>query len=152
MFMVQSDAVMGRTTEYTIMGPPRDSISHSPPSSSKSLPYRSSGSRHASSNLRKLYRISAQDIGDHHPEEHSYNSVSTGLPTSPLLPPTPPGANNENEPPAQEEVPPSIDAAVYRSSLVTPINQNSPPTPDNTPPRERNGTFIRPFLGTQPSM
>ncbi|KAJ9605664.1 hypothetical protein H2200_009513 [Cladophialophora chaetospira] len=133
------------------MGPPGDPASQSPPSSSKSLPFRS-GSRHASSNLRTLYRISAQDIGDHRFEERSYHSVSTVLPTSPHLPPTPPGANNEDENASPEEAAPSIDAAVFRSSLVTPTNQNSPPTPDNTPPRERNGVVPRPFLGTQSSM
>ncbi|ETI27090.1 hypothetical protein G647_09772 [Cladophialophora carrionii CBS 160.54] len=133
------------------MGPPRDPSTQSPPSSAKSLPYRNS-SRHASSNLRKLYRISAQDVGDRRPQEHSYHSVSTVLPTSPHLPPTPPGANVESDSPAPEEIAPSIDAAVFRSSLVTPINQNSPPTPDNTPPRERNASYIRPFLGTHSSM
>lgn len=131
------------------MGPPRDPASQSPPSSSKSLPYRN-GSKHVSSNLRTLYRISAQDVDIHRPEDESYHSVSTVLATSPHLPPTPPGANHESDSPAQEDAAPSIDAAVFRSSLVTPINQNSPPTPDNTPPR--NGTFVRPFLGTQPSM
>ncbi|EXJ61528.1 hypothetical protein A1O7_01956 [Cladophialophora yegresii CBS 114405] len=133
------------------MGPPREPSSQSPPSSAKSLPYRN-GSRHASSNLRKLYRISAQDVGDPRHEEHSYHSVSTVLPTSPHLPPTPPGANVESDSPAPEEIAPSIDAAVFRSSLVTPNNQNSPPTPDNTPPRERNASFVRPFLGTHSSM
>ena len=142
---------MGRITEYTIMGPPGDLTSQSPPSSSKSLPYRN-GSKHASSNLRKLYRTSAQNVHDRSVEEHSYPSVSTVLPQSPHLPPTPPGANNENDPPTQEEVATPSDAAIFRSSLVTPTVQNSPPTPDNTPPRERNGTFLRPFLGTQSSI
>ncbi|OAL17423.1 hypothetical protein AYO22_11646 [Fonsecaea multimorphosa] len=134
------------------MGPVRDSPGHSPPSTSRSLPFRN-GSRAGSTNLRTLYRISAQDVGDHQPEEQSYHSVSTVLPTSPNLPPTPPGANIESSPPAAEEVTPSSDAGVFRSNLVTPINQNSPPTPDNTPPRERYGTLPRrPFLGPQPSI
>ncbi|KIW69818.1 hypothetical protein PV04_02145 [Phialophora macrospora] len=141
---------MGRTTEYTIMGPPRDPSSQSPPSSSKSLPYRD-GSRHASSNLRKLYRISAQAAGEHRLEEDSYHSVSTVLPTSPHLPPTPPAGNIESDTPAPPETAPTIDSTVYRSSLVTPINQNSPPTPDNTPPRDHNTLFSRPFLGTHSS-
>lgn len=143
---------MGRTTEYTIMGPAGDSPGQSPPSASRSLPFRS-GSKAGSTNLRTLYRISAQDIGEQAPEEHSYHSVSTVLPTSLNLPPTPPGANNETSSPTPEEVTPSSDAGVFRSSLVTPINQNSPPTPDNTPPRERYGTLPpRPFLGPQPSI
>ena len=133
------------------MGPPPGPGSQSPPSSSKSLPHRT-GSRHASSNLRTLYRISAQDIGTRSLEEQSYPSASTALPTSPNLPPTPPGANNENQSTTQEEVAPLGDPAIFRSSLVTPINQHSPPTPDNTPPRDRHGIFFRPFLGARPSM
>ncbi|KIW84643.1 hypothetical protein Z517_00031 [Fonsecaea pedrosoi CBS 271.37] len=134
------------------MGPARDSPGQSPPSASRSLPFRN-GSRAGSTNLRTLYRISAQDVADHQPEEHSYHSVSTVLPTSPNLPPTPPGANNETSPSAAEEATSSSDAAVFRSSLVTPINQNSPPTPDNTPPRERYGALPRrPLLDPQPSI
>ncbi|KIW86692.1 uncharacterized protein Z519_12678 [Cladophialophora bantiana CBS 173.52] len=133
------------------MGPAKDPLGQSAPSASRSLPFRN-GSKAGSTNLRTLYRISAQEVGDHRPEEHSYHSVSTVLPTSPNLPPTPPRANSETRPPAPEEVTQSSDTAVFRSSLVTPINQNSPPTPDNTPPRERYGTLRRPFLGPQPSI
>ncbi|OAP64058.1 hypothetical protein AYL99_00030 [Fonsecaea erecta] len=134
------------------MGPVRDSPGQSPPSASRSLPFRN-GSKAGSTNLRTLYRISARDVGDRRPEEPSYHSVSTILATSPNLPPTPPGANNETSPPAPEEATPSSDAAVFRSNLVTPINQNSPPTPDNTPPRERYGSLSRrPFLDQQPSI
>ena len=132
------------------MGSPKDSSSQPPRSSSKFLVY-GNGSRNGSSNLRTLYRVSAQSISDDHPAELSYRSVATVLPTSLNLPPTPPGANNYNRP-AEEAVPQATDPPVFRSSLVTPINQNSPPTPDNTPPRERNEMYVRPFLGAQPSM
>jgi hypothetical protein len=142
---------MGRTTEYTIMGPPGYPASQFPPSSSKSLPYRNA-SKHVSSNLRKLYRISAQDAGAPSSETLSYPSVSTILPTSPHLPPTPPGATNENSASVPEQITAAVDTPVLRTNLVTPVNQNSPPTPDNTPPQNGIATYPRPFLATHPSM
>ncbi|EXJ76875.1 hypothetical protein A1O3_10520 [Capronia epimyces CBS 606.96] len=140
---------MGRTIEYTIVGPPKFPGAESPASISKALPYRKD-SKGASPNLRSLYCISAQSPPDPEFQKHSAGTVSTVLPTSPQLPPTPPGASNGDIPHAVNE---SIsDTALFRSTLVTPINQNSPPTPDNTPPRERNTPLVRPFLGTQPSI
>ncbi|KAI1620454.1 hypothetical protein EDD37DRAFT_595472 [Exophiala viscosa] len=134
--------------EYTIMGPLGNPPATSSGLSPKSLPYRTD-SRNTSPNLRMLYRISAQDAKGQQDEQQSHKSISTVLPTSPQLPPTPPGASNEDK--ISENEKRASDAAVFRSSLVTPINQNSPPTPDNTPPRDRKISFVRPFLGPQPS-
>lgn len=137
---------MGRTIEYTIMGPPADPAGLSPPLSLKSLPFRKD-SKTASVNLRTLYRTSAQDGQRSDSELH--RATSAILPTSPQLPPTPPGASNGETPAAEDVV---SDGTVFRSALVTPSNPNSPPTPDNTPPRERKISFVQPFLGTQPSL
>lgn len=129
------------------MGPPADPAGLSPPLSLKSLPYRKD-SKTASPNLRTLYRMTAQDGQDH--EKPSDRPATALVPTSPHLPPTPPGASNGDVPHTVEEI--ASDATVFRSALVTPTNQNSPPTPDNTPPRERKIPFVRPFLGTQSSL
>ncbi|KIX08175.1 uncharacterized protein Z518_02831 [Rhinocladiella mackenziei CBS 650.93] len=138
---------MGRTTEYTIVGPLTEPPGRYLPSVVKSLPDRKD-TQVASPNLRTLYRISAQDSNGSHPEQPSH--PSTALPTSPHLPPTPPGASNEDTTPPVDEA--ASDTAMFRSALVTPINQNSPPTPDDTPPRERNVPYVRPILGTAPSL
>jgi len=145
--MLYSADAMG-TTEYTILGPLGNPPTTSSGLSTKSLPYRND-SRNTSPNLRMLYRISARDAEGQQDEQQSHKSISTVLPTSPQLPPTPPGASTEDKISENEER--ASDAAVFRSSLVTPINQNSPPTPDNTPPRDRKIPFVRPFLGPQPS-
>ncbi|KAK5449400.1 hypothetical protein LTS15_008944 [Exophiala xenobiotica] len=129
------------------MGPPADPAGLSPPLSLKSLPHRKD-SKTASPNLRTLYRMTAQDSQG--PEKPSHRPAAAVVPTSPHLPPTPPGASNGDVPHTVEEI--AVDGAVFRSALVTPTNQNSPPTPDNTPPRERKIPFVRPFLGTQPSL
>lgn len=144
---------MRGTTEYTIVGPPRDPAGQSPRSASKSLPIRKD-SKSLSADLRNLYRISAQpgyEAQSFH--QDSQPPLSAALQISPQLPPTPPGASNGDDlgctAPADEA---TSDAAMFRSALVTPINQNSPPTPDNTPPRERKLSSARPFLLTQPSI
>ncbi|KAK7897611.1 hypothetical protein LTR67_004240 [Exophiala xenobiotica] len=129
------------------MGPPADPAGLSPPLSLKSLPHRKD-SKTASPNLRTLYRMTAQDSQG--PKKPSHRPAAAIVPTSPHLPPTPPGASNGDVPHTVEEI--AVDGAVFRSALVTPTNQNSPPTPDNTPPRERKIPFVRPFLGTQPSL
>ncbi|KAK5197765.1 hypothetical protein LTR92_002009 [Exophiala xenobiotica] len=129
------------------MGPPADPAGLSPPLSLKSLPHRKD-SKTASPNLRTLYRMTAQDSQG--PEKPSHRPAAAIVPTSPHLPPTPPGASNGDVPHTVEEI--AVDGAVFRSALVTPTNQNSPPTPDNTPPRERKIPVVRPFLGTQPSL
>jgi hypothetical protein len=72
-------------------------------------------------------------------------------PTTPVLPPTPPIANHENGEYSHDES--SVaDTTILRSSVVTPINQQTPPTPEQTPPRRGKDLVIRPWLATQPSM
>lgn len=72
-------------------------------------------------------------------------------PTTPVLPPTPPIANNESGDFSHDES--SIaDTTILRSGMVTPLNRQSPPTPDQTPPRLGKDLAIRPWLATQPSM
>lgn len=133
------------------MGPPQDPAGQTPPRATRYLPSRKdSKATSPSPNLRTMYRISAQQAKDNLSEQQSHQSVSTVLPNSPLLPPTPPGASNGSIPPATDET--VSDAPMFRSALVTPINQNNPPTPDNTPPRERKIPFLRPFLDPQPSV
>ncbi|KAJ4504167.1 hypothetical protein HRR83_008585 [Exophiala dermatitidis] len=140
---------MGKTYEYTIMGPPKAPDEDSPRLSSKVLPYRKD-SKGATPNLRSLYSISAQVHPDIKVKEQSSGPVSSILHTSPNLPPTPPGASNGDiADTADDNI---SDAAVFRSTLVTPTHQQSLPTPDNTPPREKPAPLLRPFLGTQPSM
>ncbi|ETN42842.1 uncharacterized protein HMPREF1541_02000 [Cyphellophora europaea CBS 101466] len=113
----------------------------------KSPPIRRESKR-VPSDLRELYRTSADGYDE--PTLVYLKSLSNGLPTTPNLPPTPPTANGESA----ETVPlePSPDAGLCRSKPVTPINQNSPPTPDITPPAELKRPVPRPFLGTQPSL
>ncbi|KIW19025.1 hypothetical protein PV08_03315 [Exophiala spinifera] len=127
------------------MGPPGDPAGLSPPLSLKSSPYRKDP-KSASVTLRTLYRTSAQD--GQMPELEPHQTTTAILPTSPHLPPTPPGASNGEIHAAEDVV---SDGTVFRSALVTPSNPNSPPTPDNTPPRQRKTPFVRPFLGSQPS-
>ncbi|KAL2410383.1 hypothetical protein ABEF95_015661 [Exophiala dermatitidis] len=140
---------MGKTYEYTIMGPPQAPDEDSPRLSSKVLPYRKD-LKGATPNLRSLYSISAQVHPDIKVKEQSSGPVSSILHTSTNLPPTPPGASNGDiADTADDNI---SDAAVFRSTLVTPTHQQSLPTPDNTPPREKPAPLLRPFLGTQPSM
>lgn len=115
----------------------------------KSHPIRRESKR-VVADLRELYRTSA-DIIDEPTLEH-LKSLPNGVPTTPNLPPTPPTANGDSEDNVPTPLEPSPDAALYRSKPVTPINQHSPPTPDNTPPAELKRPVPRPFLGTQPSL
>ncbi|KAJ9645504.1 hypothetical protein H2204_001084 [Knufia peltigerae] len=128
------------------MGPPAETVGLSPPLSLNSSSYRKD-SKTASLNLRTLYRTSAQD--GQMTESESHQPTTAILPTSPHLPPTPPGASNGEIRTAEDVV---SDGTAFRSALVTPSNPNSPPTPDNTPPRHRKISFVRPFLETQPSL
>ena len=137
---------MATISEYTIHGPP--TLDYSPSQHlHKSLTIRREHKANPA-DLRTLYRHSA-DEGVPHDFEQLKNGHNT-VPTTPVLPPTPPAVNGDSSEQAQEQS--SSDAAAYRSTLVTPINQNSPPTPDNTPPRESRLPFVRPFLGTQISL
>ena len=137
---------MATISEYTIHGHPAFVYSLSQ-HLHKSLTIRREN-RTSPSDLRTLYRHSADEGLP--PELDQLTSPHNGIPTTPILPPTPPAINGENSDHAPEES--SSDATAFRSTLVTPINQNSPPTPDNTPPRERKLSFARPFLGTQISL
>ena len=74
-------------------------------------------------------------------------------PHTPTLLPTPPDLSHESQDYAFEDSS-NAETAILRSALVTPVTQQSPPTPDNTPPRLATHHYnrSRPFLGAQPSM
>ncbi|RMZ68460.1 transporter MCH4 [Pyrenophora seminiperda CCB06] len=74
------------------------------------------------------------------------------------LPPTPPSASQDGESIQDPEPPPLADSVrnslmSQKSSLSTPVNARSPPTPDPSPPRTiaSNATSERPHLLTYPS-
>lgn len=108
-----------------------------------------------SPDLRAQYRSSSNgelsgDVYGNRFYERSGSSVMHS-PTTPVLPPTPPIANHENGDYSHDEL--SVaDTTILRSSIATPINQQSPPTPEQTPPRLGKDIAIRPWLATQPSM
>jgi hypothetical protein len=65
--------------------------------------------------------------------------------------PTPPSLQHEvNE--YEFENSSTAETTILRSRIVTPTPQQSPPTPDNTPPRFDPPYKRQPFLGTQPSL
>ncbi|KAF2186486.1 hypothetical protein K469DRAFT_571890 [Zopfia rhizophila CBS 207.26] len=77
-------------------------------------------------------------VSSHHrsplPSPGALNGADTGLP------PTPPSNSQDQTPPTTFSPPPHADGVVLslmskKSSLSTPINQRSPPTPDPSPPR-----------------
>ncbi len=135
---------MAKRSEYTIHGPPVPGSS--PSQLHKSLTIRREN-KSAVTDLRALYRHSADFTEDGAPSEPKI--VPNGVPATPNLPPTPPVANGDTSDSAAEESQP--EAAVFRSTLVTPTNQQSPPTPDNTPPGLVKTSGLKPWLGTQPS-
>lgn len=140
---------MARRYEYIIHGPPL------PVEPQKPLPRKTLSTKkdhHRTSNLRTLYRNSASPPQRNEPQEIPKESRLSS-PTTPKLPPTPPNAEDEdnklgNEP--EEVHPPEVDR--LRSFPVTPVNGNSPPTPDNTPPRDYLKVLKRPYLALRPSM
>ncbi|KAF2265542.1 hypothetical protein CC78DRAFT_186851 [Lojkania enalia] len=80
------------------------------------------------------------------------NSTDTGLP------PTPPSISHDKQPSTTFSPPPYADGVVSslmskKSSLGTPINQRSPPTPDPSPPRTTESVSVsdRPIPFTYPS-
>ena len=108
-----------------------------------------------SPDLRAQYRSSSNGaLNGNGQFNGSYERPGSSLmhgPTTPVLPPTPPIANHENTDFSNDES--SVaDTTILRSSVVTPINQQSPPTPDQTPPRLGKDFAVRPWLATQPSM
>jgi len=139
-----SPADMAIATHYIIDGPSPNDGSLSSQPSKKLSPKRDA--RHDS--LRMLYRTSAspptiESIA-------SKNDVHDAAPTTPLLPPTPPSADDDHDTAVNPGLMSEKDNR--RSSIVTPVNQQTPPTPDNTPPRRKHLQATRPFLGAQPSM
>ncbi|KAF2875878.1 hypothetical protein BDV95DRAFT_485431 [Massariosphaeria phaeospora] len=80
------------------------------------------------------------------------NGADTGLP------PTPPSNSQDEAPPSSFSPPPHADGVVSslmakKSSLSTPVNQRSPPTPDPSPPRTTESMKMpsRPILFPVPS-
>lgn len=137
---------MARAVEYTIHGP-LDHEYHATHHQHKSLPIRRDSKR-IPSDLRELYRTSEDTFDDSVLDQ--LKNVANGVPATPHLPPTPPSGNGDSA--DNVALDGSPEAATFRSTPVTPINQNSPPTPDNTPPAEFRRPIPRPFLETQPSL
>ncbi|KAF2789103.1 hypothetical protein K505DRAFT_254043 [Melanomma pulvis-pyrius CBS 109.77] len=74
------------------------------------------------------------------------------------LPPTPPSNSQDDRPSSTFSLPPYADGVVTsllskNSSLSTPVNQRSPPTPDPSPPRTTESMTLpdRPVLFAYPS-
>ncbi|KAF2439856.1 hypothetical protein P171DRAFT_368976 [Karstenula rhodostoma CBS 690.94] len=106
-------------------------------------------------------------------DDETESQASSRLPTpSPLappaaapngaesgLPPTPPSNSQDGLPATDYSPPPHVDGVVAslrsrKSTLSTPVNQRSPPTPDPSPPRSATASMTtpeRPVLFTCPS-
>lgn len=142
--------MMARRYEYIIHGPPL-----SPPSNSQTTtPRKTLHSRRDSqkvTNLRSLYRNSASPTQLNESIDSSHDR-RVPSPTTPKLPPTPPAGDehiDSNEQwPALQETEPLKPASVP----TTPVNQNSPPTPEDTPPRNTLKAPVRPHLALRPSI
>jgi hypothetical protein len=134
---------------------------------SKHLPHRSDEYRtysRAAAPLRRDYSYTTQATDDS--ESTAGSQRSTPLASGALngadtgLPPTPPTASQDGQSAEEVEPPPRAhaDSVVNslmskKSSLSTPVNARSPPTPDPSPPRTNsvNGTLERPPLYPHPS-
>lgn len=149
---------MAKLSAYTIHGPcPQESTS--PQNSHKSLPIRRE-TRGGTGDLRTLFRYSADGTDLDRLEEPK--SFPNGVPETHRLPPTPPTPPATNGVLAQHEHEESAaDNSQVSSKVATPVTptiQQSPPTPDDTPPRElklsspRAFLAPRPLLATQPSV
>ncbi|KAK7190539.1 hypothetical protein DPSP01_005240 [Paraphaeosphaeria sporulosa] len=106
-------------------------------------------------------------------DDETESQASSELPTpSPLvppavapngaesgLPPTPPSNSQDGLPATDYSPPPHVDGVVAsltsrKSTLSTPVNQRSPPTPDPSPPRKATASMTtpeRPLPFTYPS-
>ena len=141
---------MAKLSAYTIQGPAAQEAT-SPQNSHKSLPIRRE-TRIGTGDLRTLFRHSAD--GAELDRFEKRKSLPNGGPETSRLPPTPPTppvtngtlAEHEHEKQAVENTQVSSKVA----TPVTPTIQQSPPTPDDTPPRERKLSLPRPFLATRP--
>jgi hypothetical protein len=137
---------------------------------SKHLPRRSDEYRtytRAAAPLRRDYSYATQSTDDSESTAGSQHSTPLASPgalngAENGLPPTPPTASQDGQSVEEIEPPPRAhaDSVVNslmskKSSLSTPVNARSPPTPDPSPPRTNgsgsNGTLERPPLFPYPS-
>ncbi|KAF2247601.1 hypothetical protein BU26DRAFT_350389 [Trematosphaeria pertusa] len=95
-------------------------------------------------------------ISTHHRSPLASSGAPTGADTG--LPPTPPSNSQDGIHPTEYNPPPHADGLVAslaskKSTVRTPVNQRSPPTPDPSPPRttESMSTPERPPLFAYPS-
>ena len=138
---VNGEPSLGRTHSTTAQ---RDLKPHKP------LPRR----RHFTDNtinLRSQFHTAGSDSSI--PSSGNIRSPSAPVIVSSThsLLPTPPSPQNEvNE--YEFEDSSTAETAILRSRIVTPAPQQSPPTPDDTPPRLDPPQKRRHFLGTQPSL
>lgn len=142
---------------------------------SKRLPLRSDDYRtysRAAAPLKRDYSYTTQATDD--TESTTQSQHNTPLPSPGLLngadsglPPTPPTASQDGTSTQMPEQPPLADSIrnsliSQKSSLSTPVNARSPPTPDPSPPRTNashasngtiatNATLERPPIYTYPS-
>lgn len=130
---------------YTIYGPQADAF-ELPIRISKSLSVRREP-KLSGNNLRILYQ-NPIPIPNHRSSISSSDNAVLG-PTTPVLPPTPPNVDGDSQEHTEEPSPVS-DVTKIRSILATPVHQMSPPTPDNTPPREQPRMLH--LLDPRPSM
>jgi hypothetical protein len=131
--------------------------------SHKSFPHRSNELRSVFPATEPLFQDHAQADDDTRSQASTQDctplaspAVLTGADTG--LPPTPPSNSHDDTPSPSFSQPPYADGVVSslmakKSSLSTPVNQRSPPTPDASPPRANEyKTFLeRPALIPYPS-
>lgn len=73
-------------------------------------------------------------------------------PTSPKLPPTPPTGNEQEDLVQEPSVSHEGEVGAPPPVPTTPVNQNTPPTPEHTPPRDTLRAPVRPLLALRPSI
>lgn len=139
---------MARRYEYIIHGPPLS------PSSLTTSPRKTLHSRRDSqkvTNLRSLYRNSASPTQNAQVLE-SLRDDRKSSPTTPKLPPTPPTVNEQEDQIQEHPLVHDREIAALPPLPTTPVNQNSPPTPEHTPPRDTLKAPLRPLLALRPSI